>query len=165
MDPAVLYYFSKSRKSVMKFSLTQTKRTSSLLIWILFYLSIIPMQLSEYVLCIGADGHVALEASTNGRCTDTHTFESEHVEPTITGTTPEEDHCGSCIDLAIFVPLNTQLYLVSTQRCINHFTASSFTLVTHQKRTSTIPSIINSQDTFSLINPTLVSLRTNILLI
>lgn len=123
------------------------------------------MQLSDYVLCIGADGHIALEVATDGRCTDTHAFDSEHVEPTITGTTPEEDHCGSCIDLAIFVPLNTQLYLVPTNDVSTHSIVSSFALVAHQKHTSTIPSIINSQETSSLINPTLVSLRTTTLLI
>lgn len=149
----------------MKFLVKIKKSAASPLIWLLIYLIIIPMQLSNYVLCIGADGHVALEVSTNGRCTDTHAFNSEHAEVMITGTTTEEDHCGSCIDLAIFVPLNTQLYLFPANDGLTHSTVSSFAFVTHQKRPSTILSLTHFQDIPSFINPTLISLRTTTLLI
>ena len=149
----------------MKFLLKRKKSAAIPLIWLLIYLIIIPMQLSNYVLCIGADGHVALEVSTNGRCTDTHAFDSEHAEVTTAGTTTEEDHCGSCIDLAIFVPLNTQLYIVLANGVPTHPTVSSFALVTHQKSTSTILPLTHLQDFSLFINPTLIALRTTTLLI
>ena len=149
----------------MKFLLKRKKSAAIPLIWLLIYLIIIPMQLSNYVLCIGADGHVALEISTDGRCTDTHAFDSEHAEVTIAGTTTGEDHCGSCIDLAIFVPLNTKLYTVPANEGSTHSTVSAFALVTHQKSTSTTLLLTHLQDLSPFINPTLISLRTTTLLI
>ena len=148
-------------------SLLKTKKsTAGPLIWLLIYLIIIPMQLSDYVLCIGADGHVALEVSNNGRCCiNTHAFDSEHAEATIAGTATEEDHCGSCIDLAIFVPLNTQLYLVPANDASTHSTVSPFAFVTHQNSTSTILRLTHLQDISPFINPTLITLRSTTLLI
>ena len=145
--------------------LKRKKSTASPLIGLLIYLIIIPMQLSDYVLCIGADGHVALEVSNNGRCTDTHASDSEHAEATIVGTATEEDHCGSCIDLAIFVPLNTQLYLVPVNDALTHPTVSLFAFVTHQNSSSTILRLTHLQAIPLFINPTLISLRTTTLLI
>ena len=149
----------------MKFLLRRKKSTAIPLIWLLIYLIVIPMQLSNYVLCIGTDGHVALEVSINGCCTDTHAFDSEHAEVTIAGTTTEKEHCGSCIDLAIFVPLNTQLYLIPANDGSIHPTVSAFALLTHQKSTSTILPPTHLQDLSPFINPTLISLRTTTLLI
>jgi hypothetical protein len=149
----------------MKFLLKTKKRAVSPLIWLLIYLIIIPMQLSDYVLCIGADGHVALEVSDNGRCTHTRAFDAEHTEGMIAGTTTAEDHCGSCIDLAIFVPLNTQLYLVPANDGSTHSTVSLFALVTPQKRTSAIFPLTHPQHLSPFINPTLIYLRTTTLLI
>ena len=149
----------------MIFLLKTKKRAAIPLICLLIYLTIIPMQLSDYVLCIGADGHVALEVSANGRCTDPHAFDSEHPEVTIAGTATEEDHCGSCIDLAIFVPLNTELYLVPSNAVSIHPTVSAFAFVPHQKSTPTILPLTHRQDFSPFINPTLVALRTTTLLI
>lgn len=149
----------------MEFVSVGKKSPIILLIWMLIYLSIVPTQLSNYVLCIGADGHVEFESAVDGRCTYTHAFAPEHADAMIAGTPPEEDHCGSCIDLAIFVPLNTQLYLVPTKSVSTHFTVSSFTLVAHQKRTSITLPLIDPQDFSPLISPMLVSLRTTTLLI
>ncbi len=146
--------------------LLKTKKSAALpLIWLLIYLTLIPMQLSNYVLCIGTDGHVALEVSVNGRCTDVHAFDSEHAEVAIAGTTTEEDHCGSCIDLAIFVPLNAQLYLVPANDGSIQPTVSSFALVLHQKSSSAVLPLTHPRHLSPLINPTLISLRTTTLLI
>ena len=149
----------------MEFVLLKKKCTAIPLIWLLIYLTIIPMQLSDYVLCIGTDGHVALEVSTDGRCTDAHAFDPEHTEPTITGAAPEEDHCGSCIDLTIFVPLNTEPYLVPINDVSIHPTVSSLALETCQKRSATILISTPCQNIPSFIDPTLISLRTTTLLI
>lgn len=152
-------------KRTMEFILVKKKRTAIPLIGLLIYLTIIPMQLSNYVLCIGADGHVAFEASTNGRCTDAHAFDPEHTEPTITGAAPEEDHCGSCIDLAIFVPLNTEPYLVPVNDVSIHPIVPSLALGTCQKSCATLLIPTPCENIPSFIDPTLISLRTITLLI
>ena len=134
------------------------------LIWLLFYLSIIPMHLSNHVLCIGTDGHIALEISTDGHCTDAHVVNSETMEPSITGTVHNEDHCGSCIDLAIFVPLNTEAYLVPVQDgLIPSISVVSF--ITHQTNDSTALTHTPLPDIPLVVDLTLISLRTTTLLI
>ena len=149
----------------MEFILLKKKSTAIPLIGLLIYLTIIPMQLSNYVLCIGADGHIALEISTDGRCTDTHTFDSEHTEPTITGAASEEDHCGSCIDLTIFVPLNTEPYLVPINDVSIHPTLFSLASGTCQKHSAMILIPTPCENIPSFIDPTLISLQTITLLI
>ena len=149
----------------MEFILVKKKRTAIPLIWLLIYFIIIPMQLSDYVLCIGADGHVALEVSTDGRCTGAHAFDPEHTEPMIAGAASEENHCGSCIDLTIFVPLNIETYLVPANDVSIHPIVSSLALGTCQKSSATILIPTPCENIPSFIDPTLVSLRTITLLI
>ncbi len=149
----------------MEFILVKKKSTTIPLIGLLIYLTIIPTQLSNYVLCIGADGHVALEVSTNGHCTDTHAIDPEHTEPTITGAASEEDHCGSCIDLTIFLPLNTDRYLVPINNVSIPPMVFSLALGTCQKRSATILIPTPCESIPSFIDPTLISLQTITLLI
>ena len=149
----------------MEFILVKKNSTAIPLIGLLIYLTIIPTQLSNYVLCIGADGHVALEASTNGHCTDAHAFDPEHTEPTITEAASEEDHCGSCIDLTIFVPLNTEPYLVPINDVSIHPMVFSFAPGTGQKRSATILIPTPCENIPSFIDPTLISLQAITLLI
>ena len=149
----------------MGFIFRKEKSTAIPLIGLLIYLTIVPMQLSNYVLCIGADGHIALEVSIDGRCTDAHAFDPEHTEPTITGAASEGNHCGSCIDLTIFVPLNTEPYLVPVNDMSIHPIVSSLALGTCQKSSATILIPTPCENIPSFIDPTLVSLRTITLLV
>ncbi len=148
----------------MEFILAKKKCRAIPLIWLLIYFSIIPMQLSNHVLCIGTDGHVAFEVSTNGRCTDANAIDLENVEPMITGNIHEEDHCGSCIDLAIFVPLNTELYLVPAQNTLMPpvFVASP---MIHEASDFTVSTHASLLDIPPIVDPTLIFLRTTTLLI
>ena len=82
------------------------------LIWLFIYAAIIPMQLSNYVLCIGEDGHIEFEFAVNGCCADVPSPDLTHPETT---TAEAEDHCGECVDLPIFASLNSELYVVSVQ--------------------------------------------------
>ena len=152
-------------KHSMEFVLLKKKRIAIPLIWLLIYLTILPMQLSDYVLCIGTDGHVALEISTNGRCTDAHAFDSCHAAPMITGAAMEDNHCGACIDLTIFVPLNTEPYLVPANDVPIHPNVSSLALETCQKSSATILISTPCQNISSFVDPILISLRTTTLLI
>ncbi len=145
--------------------MNRKKCTAILLIWLLIYLIIVPMPLSNYVLCIGADGHVEFEVAANGQCTDAHTFDSEHAAVMFTAAAPEADHCGSCIDLAIFAALDTQPYLIPAKNGSIHPSVSVVALVPHQPRVSTIPIFTPLFGSPPLINPTLRSLRTVTLLI
>lgn len=152
-------------KREMEFILAKKKRTILPLIGLLIYLSIVPMQLSNYVLCIGANGHVAFEVSTNGQCADARNLHEEHMEVVIASFTPTENHCGSCIDLTIFVPLNAEPYLIPAQNALISSPPLVVALVTYQASDSTIPTYTPLLNTPSIADPTLISLRTTTLLI
>ena len=151
----------------MEFISANKKRTAIPLIWLLIYLSIVPMQLSSYVLCIGMDGHVEFETAVNGRCTgtDTHDLHETHTEVVITANTAEEAHCGSCFDLAIFVSLDVGPYLVLVQDTLVHLSISTVTLIAHRANGSAILTHTPFLAIPSVIDPTLVSLGTTTLLI
>src|SRR5262249_4040745 len=59
---------------------------------------LLPGQAIGTVLCIGADGHIALEVAKNGRCGDLSSLQSrEHITPI-----PQNiDHCGACLDVSL----------------------------------------------------------------
>jgi hypothetical protein len=149
----------------MEFISGNKKRTAIPLIWLLIYLSIVPMQLSNYVLCIGTDGHVGFEIAVNGRCTDAHNLDEGHTEIVITADTVGGNHCGSCLDLAIFISLDIEPYLVSVQDTLIHPPASAATLIACRANGSTLLTHTPLLDIPSVIDPTLVSLRTTTLLI
>ncbi len=149
----------------MEFILLNKKRTVIPLIWLLIYLATVPMQLSNYVLCIGSDGHVEFEVAVNGRCTDTHNLNEKRTEIAVTAETAEDNHCGSCLDLAIFVSLDTELYLAPAQDTLIHPPASVTTLTAYRISGSTLLTHTPLLDTPSVIAPTLISLRTTTLLI
>lgn len=149
----------------MEFISANKKRTSIPLIWLLIYLCIVPMQLSNYVLCIGTDGHVEFEVAVNGRCADTYDCPEGQAEVVITAVTAGEDHCGSCLDLAIFVSSDIELYLVPIQDTLIYPPDSVATLIAYRTNGSTLLTHTPLLDIPSVIDPTLASLRTTILLI
>lgn len=137
------------------------------LICLLIYAAIIPMQLSNYVLCIGEDGHIELEFAVNGCCADTPSHDLDHPEINFTDTTAaHENHCGECVDLPIFASLNSEFYVVSVQK--NMPTDDTFSVASP---ILSVTSISNNPSSSSpalippFINPTLISLRTVTLLI
>lgn len=135
------------------------------LIWLLIYIVVTPVPLSNYVLCIGSDGHVEFEVGAYGRCTDAHPFDSEQQEVMRAEAASETDHCGSCVDLAIFFPLDTQPHVIPAKDIPAHRAVSA---VGHAASQPTVPRILVYTPPFytpTLINPTLASLRTTILLI
>ena len=148
----------------MEFISTKKNITISL-IWLLMYLSIVPAQLSNYVLCIGGDGHVAFEIAADGRCTDTHDIEAEHAAVMLVETTRGENHCGSCIDLTVFAPLDTESYLVPVQNVSIQPSSSVVAFMTYPTLASTMLTYTSLLDTLSVVDPTLISLRTTTLLI
>ena len=149
----------------MKFISTNKQRTAIPLIWLLIYLSTVPMQLSNYVLCIGSDGHVEFEIAVNGQCTDTHDLHEGHTEIAITTDTAGENHCGSCLDLAIFVSLDIEPYLAPIQEALIHPPDFAVTFIASRTNGSALLTYTPFLDIPSVTDPTLVSLRTTTLLI
>lgn len=149
----------------MEFVLKKRHNAVIPLIWLLIYFSIIPMALSNYVLCIGEDGHVEFELGINGRCVNGHDFQDDRAEVVSDTAGFEKKHCGSCVDFAIFVPLNSETYLVPVQNALILSPAFATALTTHPVSSSTIlmpPSFLEPP---SVVAPTLISLRSTMLLI
>jgi hypothetical protein len=70
----------------------------SVIIAVLSVFLLLPGQALGTVLCIGADGHIALEIAKNGRCGDLSSVPSrEHITPMPQNT----DHCGVCVDVSL----------------------------------------------------------------
>ena len=149
----------------MESLLMSIKSTTISLIWLLLYIVITPVSLSNYVLCIGADGHIEFEVGANGRCTDALAFDSEHEEAMLSESASAADHCGSCIDLAIFFPLDKQRHVVPAKNVLAHHANSVVVLTAFQPFVHTIPICTPPFASPSLINPTLISLRSTTLLI
>ena len=152
-------------KRKMEFISGNKKGTVIPLIWLLIYLSIVPMQMSNYVLCIGADGHVEFEIAVNGRCTDTHDLHEAHTEIVRTADTAEENHCGSCLDLPILASVVTEPYLIPVQDALIHPPAPATIPIAHPANGSMLLTYTPLLDFPSIIDPTLASLRTTTLLI
>ncbi len=133
------------------------------LILLLIYSALIPMQLSNYVLCFGEDGHIKLEITFDGCCMHELPDECEHTE---TDESEEEDHCGDCVDLPIFATINSEIYNVSTFD--NPLITSDTTYVLPKLPKTPLPLNSNLDKPYNispLINPTLISIRTVTLLI
>ncbi len=133
------------------------------LIWLFVYSAVIPMQLSNYVLCIGEDGHVELEFSINGCCADIPTHHEDHTEG---HSESDDNHCGDCVDLPIFASLNSKLYIISNNEVPQLYdTQLSSTLTIYHSSNNSIPSNNHASVVPPFINPTLITLPTVLLLI
>ncbi len=146
----------------MKFTLKKKKQTSIPLVCLLIYLSIIPTQLSNYVLCIGIDGHVDFEVSANGHCIDTRDLSQEHENVMIAASILEENHCYPCIDFAIFVPLNIDIDLAPFPNPLTPTSVFVVTFVKYPTSAATIPTHFLFQNP-SVADPILISLQSTML--
>ena len=82
----------------------KTKATSILFV-LLIYVFIAGNTSGELALCIGANGHIALEPAIHGHCNN-----HPHIEHNNTSTIDHEHeghlespHCKPCIDIPIFI--------------------------------------------------------------
>ncbi len=133
------------------------------LILLLVYSALIPMQLSDYVLCFGEDGHVKIEYAAHGCCADVPSHDLDHTETT---TTEDEDHCGECVDLPIFATINTEIYNVyGKDDTPTNSTISSVIQISPTIIFPSNPNINSCLVTPPFIDQTILSLRTVTLLI
>lgn len=129
------------------------------------YFAIIPMQLANFVLCIGTDGHIGIEFAIEGCCAELTGQDSIYIEVSLNTSDTDEDHCGECVDLPIFPSLNSKPYIASITH--NGLTSDTFFQIALNVNETISPLLTTTpiSDTPPLINPTLISLRTVTLLI
>lgn len=140
------------------FTILKRKKSYILpLICLFLYSAIIPMQLSDFVLCIGENGHFRFEYTNHGCSDDTPAHEHHHSE---------EDHCGECVDLPIFAAINTDSTIVTHAKTLtSNNSMSLISLISHKTSDLLIPSIFSLTRTPLYIDPALLSLRSVTLLI
>lgn len=70
-------------------------RHIGLIIWLLVYMPFAQATFGQAVLCLGTDGHVALEnTDSDGACHD-----ESHLSDALDQDCIGKDHCGACLDL------------------------------------------------------------------
>ncbi len=141
---------------------SKKNRTATPIIWLFIYFAIIPMQLSNYVLCLGEDGHVEFEFAVDGCCADVPSPDLAHPD------TPaaHDHHCGECVDFPIFASLNSEIYIVTLeQNLLAYDTVFSTLPISPEISNFTSPTPTPFSVIPPLIDPTLISLRTVTLLI
>ncbi len=148
----------------MDLILKNKNNTAISLVCLFIYLSVMPMHLSNYVLCIGTDGHIHFEIGLDGGRIDTHDFHHGYTDVVITAVPGQENHCGPCVDIAIFVPLNIDTYLVPVQSALASAPAFVGAFVRYLPSDVTSPTYALLQ-TSLVTDPTLISLRSTTLLI
>ena len=126
---------------------------------------LMPMSVMGLVLCIGADGHIALEPARNSRCT-TPIAPISTLSQQITPWTSPPDHCGPCVDVPLLTSDDASQQFVPTFPLLLQLEAPGFVLVSWAVSAS--PELPLTPFWLSLpsaINTTLSALRTVILLL
>ena len=134
----------------------------SIAIMLLSVFLLVPVQAMGTVLCIGADGHIALEAGKNGRC---GSFSSESPREYITQLPQTIDHCGGCIDVSLSASNSEDQQISSAPSASPKVEAPALVLVAF-----VLPVSIESSQPHVVLPPSsrvtaLLALRTVILLI
>lgn len=150
----------------MRFPFHQINKTALLLAWLFIGILISQGPLPNFVLCIGADGHVDVEVANSGQCTSFATDVQQKTSGFLAyEVSTIQDHCGRCLDLPIFMSNSDGEYILPVQKNISHFNTFVTTLSPSNPRDFTsIPAELfplNIQPR----NSTLASLRTVALLI
>lgn len=134
------------------------------IIWLLIYVLTIPTQLSSYVLCIGEDGHIKIEAALHGRGAPAKVCEQSTL--CFAEAPSSEDHYGSCLDIPIFISVGDEAYVVSTQNLSPTHSVSTVAVFSSPQTTAATVSTINAVPNFPpRVPPALGPLRAVILLI
>jgi hypothetical protein len=81
---------------------------------LLFFL--LPGQAMGVVLCVRADGQMAVEASQHGRCRS-HAASVAHREQAVPASS-DTDHCGPCIDVTLVTSNTDDRQLMTAPRLL-----------------------------------------------
>ena len=153
-------------------------RTTPALVGLFIFSLIGQGLLSGFVLCLGADGHVAVEAAHEKRCgfpsNVTKQVERSYIprsgetshSPSMFEVPKTFDHCGPCFDFPILIGGFDQRYIAPTQNTKTQIKTPIISALSSFRSVlvSTTPEDLQPL-TPSLINPTLTLLRTVTLLI
>ena len=138
------------------------KSLQSFIIVLLSVFLLMSGQVIGTVLCIGADGHIAVEVAQNGRCgsLSTPVPPREHI----TKMLPSTDHCGPCIDVSLSTSNIDDQPLLSAPSSLPKLEAPVLALVAFVVAVS-----IKSPQTYFVLPPplarTLIALCTVVLLL
>ena len=113
----------KGSSNVMKSTHYKINRTAIPLVWLFIGILISQGPLPNFVLCIGADGHVEVEAVDRGQCASFVTETQQNASDFLPayGVFTIQDHCGACLDLPIFMSSSEAEYIVPVQKNISQF--------------------------------------------
>ena len=123
---------------------------------------LVPGQAMGTVLCIGADGHIALEIAKNGRCGNlVSALSPEHISPIPQNT----EHCGDCLDVSLSASYSDDLQMFSAPTASTKLVAPALALVA-----LVLPVSVESAQRRCVLPPsarpdTILALRTVILLV
>ena len=131
----------------------------------MIYLAVIAGTGSASVLCVGDDGHVAIESANDGSCVDSF-YGIDVAENCELSSADPHCHCGPCID----IPLNFEL-VESRPSNLESLTPNTETLA-HVPVEAVSEAFLEMATVTTLpipppldFSPTLLSLRTVVLLI
>ena len=124
----VLYsrlFIEKGWMDFMKSLFHAFNKTAVLLVWLLISIFASQGPLPTMMLCIGADGHVEIEASHDGRCASFLTATQQKPSDFLSTYQSAliQDHCGQCLDLPIFLSSVEGPYIVPIQKKAPEFNA------------------------------------------
>lgn len=135
------------------------KRKRSILIRLSIWLAVIAISLQlpmpAMVLCFGDDGHLSLEYSKNGICSDVCDIVPNQKQIFLTSNTHTQEHCGDCLDISIPSLDSTEnIYLrhtsTSSADLLPAFHKSKFEFVSHSFVKKSLPTICLSSAQLSL---------------
>ena len=152
----------------MKSLFYKLNKTAILSVWLFIGVFASQGPLPTMMLCIGADGHVEIEAAHDGRCTSFLTVTQQQPSDFLSAhqTPPIQAHCGQCLDLPIFISSVEGPYIVPIQKNVPESNALAIMpLPVTQPILSSIPTDSSFSNFQPRVNPTLASLRTVTLLI
>ena len=153
---------------LMKSLFHALNKTAILLVWLFIGIFASQGPLPTMMLCIGADGHVEIEAGHDGRCAS-FLITTQQKPPDFRRTyqtPPIQDHCGQCLDLPIFISSVEGPYIVPIQKNVPEVnTPVIMPLPVAQPILSSISTDASFFNFQPRVNPTLASLRTVTLLI
>lgn len=123
-----------------------------------------PMSAAGLVLCIGEDGHIALEFARNSRCT-TPLAPASPLSPQITPWTSPPDHCGPCVDVPLLTSEDGQQFIVPSPPLLAP-DVPVLALAMPLVATPAVPAVPTSAwPSCPTVSPMLTTLRTVVLLL
>lgn len=101
---------------------------SSLTALVLVGCLLIPLSATGFVLCLGADGHIALEPARNSRCANSM-VPTASSWPQITSVPSQPDHCGPCLDVSLSASTSDDPQMFAAPSASPEFAAPVLALV------------------------------------